>query len=124
VSYSIVIDEGRRLVRVVVSEIFKAETAPRMSTEARRAAVERGFNILYDVRVACDEELKRSDVFWWPRRIDALKAPEARRIRAAVLHLGKHRDIVAFLETVYRNVGLQACGFEDEAAALGWLGVA
>jgi hypothetical protein len=119
--YSIRIDAERRVVFVVVSGVFDAELAPQMTTEARKAAAASGFNLLYDIRSAITGKLENADIFWWPRQIPVLKVPEARRIRAAVLHGPAHRAIVQFWETAFRNVGLQACGFEDQAAALRWL---
>jgi hypothetical protein len=120
-SYSIRIDAERRVVFVVVSDVFNAASAPQMTTEARNAAAASGFNVLYDIRCVVSGKLENADVFWWPRKIPVLQGPEARRIRAAVLHGPAHRAIVQFWETAYRNVGLQASGFEDEAAALRWL---
>jgi hypothetical protein len=119
--YSIRIDAERRVVFVVVSGVFDAELAPQMTTEARKAAAASGFNLLYDIRSAVPGNLENADVFWWPRNIPALRSPEARRVRAAVLHGPPHRAFVQFWETAFRNVGLQARGFEDEAAALRWL---
>jgi hypothetical protein len=120
-TYSIRIDAERRVVYVVVAGVFNADAAPQMTTDARSAAAASGFNVLYDIRAAVPGNLENGDVFWWPRNIPILKSPEARRVRAAVLHAELHRPIVEFWETAYRNVGLQARGFEDEAAALHWL---
>jgi hypothetical protein len=120
-AYSIRTDAERRVVVVVVSDVFNASSAPQMTTDARAAAAASGFNVLYDIRLAIAGKLANTDVFWWPRKIPALTAPEARRVRAAVLHGEMHRPIVQFWETAYRNVGLQARGFEDEDAALLWL---
>lgn len=121
VPYTIKIDTVRRVVRVLVSGIFDAEQAPRMTTEARRAASDSGLNILYDVRSARAGKLENSDIFWWPRTIPALIAPGAARVRVAAVYVRPQKAMVDFWETSFRNVGLAVRAFEDEAAALGWL---
>ena len=120
--YTIKIDTVRKVVRVLVSGIFDAEEAPRMTTEARRAASDSGLNILYDIRGARAGKLENSDIFWWPRTIPALKSPGAARVRVATVYVAAQKPIVDFWETAFRNVGLAVRAFEDEDAALGWLG--
>ena len=119
--YTIKIDTVRKVVRVLVSGIFDAEEAPRMTTEARRAASDSGLNILYDLRSAGSCKLENSDIFWWPRTIPALKAPGATRVRVATVYVPAQKPTVDFWETAFRNVGLAVRAFEDEDAALGWL---
>ena len=121
VPYTITIDAARRVVRVLVSGIFDAEEAPRMTTEARRAASDSGLNILYDFRAARPCNLENSDIFWWPRTIPALKAPGAARVRVATVYAPPQKSLMDFWETAFRNVGLAARAFESEDAALGWL---
>ena len=120
--YTITVDTVGRVVRVFVSGIFDAEEAPRMTTDARRAAGESGLNILYDVRQAQPGKLENSDLFWLPRTVPALKGTEAARVRIATVYVASQRPIVDFWETAFRNVGLNVRGFEnDEPAALAWL---
>ena len=121
VPYTITIDTVRKVVRVLVSGIFDADEAPRMTTEARRAASDSGLNILYDIRGARAGKLENSDIFWWPRTIPALKAPGATRVRIATVYVAPQKPIVDFWETAFRNVGLAVRAFEDEEAAVGWL---
>jgi len=121
VPYTIKIDTVRNVVRVLVSGIFDAEEAPRMTTEARRAASDSGLNILYDLRSASSCKLENSDIFWWPRTIPALKTPGATRVRVATVYVPAQKPTVDFWETAFRNVGLAVRAFEDEDAALGWL---
>ncbi len=121
VPYTITIDTVGRMVRVLVSGVFDAEEAPRMATEARRAAAESGFNILYDIREARAGKLENSDLFWLPRTVPALKESKAARVRVATVYVAEQRPIVQFWETAFRNVGLNARAFEDERAAAAWL---
>src|SRR5258708_1762733 len=113
-AYSIRIDAERRVVLVVVTDRCDPSGASAMITSARRAAVDSGFCMLYDIRAARLTTLQSTDVFWWPRSIPALQDAAARRVRAAVLHGPEHRAIMQFWETAYRNVGLPASAFEDE----------
>ena len=120
--YEITVDTARELVRVLVSGVFDAEEAPRMSTDARRIASEhRLHRILYDVRVARAGKLENSDLFWLPRNVPALKDPKAPRVRVATLFVEPQRPIVEFWENAFRNLGLSARGFLEEDAALDWL---
>lgn len=119
--YTITIDTVKRVVRVFVSGVFDAEEAPRMTTQARRAASESGLNILYDIRQARAGKLENSDLFWLPRTVPALKDAQAPRVRVATVFVAPQRPIVEFWETSFRNVGLNARAFEDEDEAVAWL---
>jgi hypothetical protein len=122
VPYEIAVDTTHQIVRVLVSGVFDAEEAPRMTTDARRIAAERGLEkILYDVRVARAGRLENSDLFWLPRNVPALKEPKAPRVKVATLFIEPQRPIIEFWETAFRNVGLSVRGFQDEEAALDWL---
>jgi hypothetical protein len=122
VPYTITVDTAQKVIRVLVSGVFDAAEAPAMTTDARKAAAEHGFvKILYDVRVAKAGKLENSDLFWLPRNVPALKDPKAARIKVATIFVEAQRPIVEFWETAFRNVGLTARGFKDEAAALDWL---
>jgi len=121
VPYTITIDTVTRIVRVLVSGIFDAEEAPRMTTDARRAAAESGLNILYDIRQAKPGKIENSDLFWLPRTVPVLKDERAARVRIATVYVPTQRAIVDFWETAFRNVGLNVRAFEDEGAAVAWL---
>jgi hypothetical protein len=119
--YSIRVDADERVVRVDVSGVFNADEAPRMTTDARSAAAASGFNVLYDIREARAGKLENADLFWLPRNVPALKDPKAGRVRIATVFVESQRAVVDFWENAFRNVGLDVCGFQDEAAALAWL---
>jgi len=122
VPYEITVDTEHHLVRVLVSGVFDAEEAPRMTTDARRIASEHQLQrILYDVRVARVGKLENSDLFWLPRNVPALKDPKAARVRVATVFVDCQRPVVEFWETAFRNVGLKARAFEDEEGAIAWL---
>ena len=119
--HTITIDTVRRVVRVLVYGVFDADEAPRIASDARRAAAESGLNVLYDVRTARAGKLENSDIFWWPRTIPALKDARAPRVRVATVYVAPQRAVVEFWETAFRNVGLSVRAFEDEDAAIAWL---
>jgi hypothetical protein len=119
--YSVKIDAEKRVVRVHVSGTFDAAEAPRMATDARSAAAESGFNILYDIREARAGKLENADIFWLPRNVPALKDPKAARVRVATVYVECQRPVVEFWENAFRNMGLTARGFEEEEPAIEWL---
>jgi hypothetical protein len=122
VPYEISVDTTRKLVRVLVSGVFDAGEAPRMTTAARAKAAQNGFHkVLYDIRTARAGKIENSDLFWLPRTVPVLKDPQAARIRVATLFVEAQRPIVEFWENAFRNVGLSARGFQSEEAALAWL---
>ncbi|MBC8023076.1 MAG: hypothetical protein H7Y14_08150 [Burkholderiales bacterium] len=110
-----------RLVRVLVSGVFDADEAPRMTADARAKAKESGLNILYDIREARSGRLENSDIFWLPRTVPALKDSQAPRVRVATVFIECQRPIVEFWETAFRNVGLAARAFDSEESAVAWL---
>lgn len=120
--YEISVDAANQLVRVLVTGVFNAEDAPRLTTDARRVAAENGLHrILYDIRVARAGKIESSDLFWLPRNVPVLKDPRAARVKVATIFVEAQRPIVEFWENAFRNVGLSARGFIDERAALDWL---
>jgi hypothetical protein len=123
VPYSIAVDEARRVVVVTIQGVVDAELAMPMVSEARKASAPRGLPILYDFRLATPGKISTTDIFWFPRNIPALTSPEAKRLRIASLHDDSpaQQAIGTFWETTFRNVGLQARAFRDEAEAFAWL---
>ena len=119
-SHEVRADEGRRLVLAVAGGRLEAEEVARMVSGARELAAARGWNILYDLR-AVQPGAMLADLFWLPRRLPALTAPGAGRTLIACLHTPQFADLARYWETTFRNAGLQARAFEDEAAAVAWL---
>jgi len=60
-------------------------------------------------------------VFWFPRQHPSLQSAGAATVRVATLHDEKFAAMATFWENAFRNAGLQAHAFTDEAAALQWL---
>ncbi len=119
--YSIALDKPRRLVVVTVTGVVDRDMAEPMTTAARAAATEHEFNLLYDFRQATPGEVDNTDVFWFPRKIAALRTPGAHRVRAVLLHTPPYRAFAQHWENTFNNVGLQVRAFEDEKAAIAWL---
>jgi hypothetical protein len=79
------------------------------------------FNLLYDLRGATPGDLQKPDVFWFARNLPPLPESAAWGLRIAALHQSPQRDFMHFWETAFKNVGLSAKAFEDEAEAFAWL---
>lgn len=119
--FGIQADDARRLVVVTVSGSFDAKSVAGMVSRARELAVARRWGILYDMRAALPGGMGSAELYWMPRRLPALQAAEAARIRVAVLYPPDHAGLAEFWETTFRNANLQARAFAEESAALDWL---
>jgi hypothetical protein len=91
-----------------------------MVTRARAASSARGWNILYDMRRS-RPAVSPGEVFFMPRSVEALRAPDAGKVRVAGLHLPEQAAGARMWENVFNNVGLQARAFTDEGEAVAWL---
>lgn len=115
-------DRARSLVVARLEGAATREEVIEMVKAARAMAHDRGWNILYDLRGATAGAISAGDIFWLPRRLDVLNEPEASSVRVATLHgPGEGAALARFWENSFRNAGLQASAFTDEAAALAWL---
>ncbi len=114
-------DEVRRLVRVTAEGVFDKAEVVEMVARARETSARRRWNILYDMRSATLGKIGPGDVFWLPRQHPALRGADVASVRAAVLHTAALGEAVLFWENTFRNAGLQARAFTEEAPALEWL---
>jgi hypothetical protein len=119
-AYSIAIDKVRGNVVATITGDFDHKVAKPLVEAARRAARDNECQLLYDFRAA-KILLERGEIFWFPRRQEALGLPGAGRVRVAVLVNTRQRDLADFLENAYQNAGLQLRVFEGQAEALAWL---
>jgi hypothetical protein len=101
---------------------FGASDLEPLIVASRGMAVARGWNILWDMREAEPGDISGAQLFWLPRRNPALTDPAASRIRGACLYPPAFAAFARQWETSFRNIGLQARAFEDEAEAVAWLG--
>ena len=116
-------DPARRLVRVTFEGRYDKPEIEAMVGAARAASAKSGWNILYDMRAATPGAVGPADVFWMPRKHPALQGAAASSVRVATVHDGKQAEIATFWETSFRNAGLRARAFTDEAKALAWLAI-
>ena len=114
-------DPARRIVRVTLQGVFDKPEIEKMVTSAREASAKQGWNILYDMRGAEPGKMWPAEVFWFPRQHPSLQTAGAATVRVAAIHDEKFAAMATFWENAFRNAGLQACAFTDEAAALQWL---
>ena len=118
--HEVKVDEARGIVVARFQGTTLRDEVMEMVDAARTAAAARGMNILYDMRMA-QPGVSSGELFWFPREIPALREPLAGRVRVATLTSPEGLPIAKVWETVFRNAGLQALAFSDEAAALAWL---
>ena len=108
----------------VVVSVTGSLTVPEvtdMVAAARSLSDRFGVPILYDMSAAVPGDVSKSDLFWLPRNLAALKAPWARRVRVALLHPAEHHESAVFWENSFRNLGLDVRAFTERREALAWL---
>ena len=119
--HSIVPDDERRILRVVVQGRITKAQGEAIITEARTTAAELKYRILCDARDAI-ADVKLVDWFFLPRTLGVLRDPKTRGIRTAVIvpnnALKKAYD---FYETVTSNLDMRLKMFLTEDEALAWL---
>ena len=118
--HEVLIDAGRGIVVARLTGPAHREEVLEMVRAARAAATTSGLHILYDMRAAIPA-VSSGELFWMPRQVEALRAPDAKKVRVAGLTLPQHLDGARTWETMFRNAGLTVKAFTDEAAALAWL---
>jgi hypothetical protein len=118
--HEVSVDGSRGVVVARIEGPTHRAVVMEMVGAARAAAKASGFNILYDMRQAVPA-ISSGELFWLPRQIEALRSPEASKVRVAGLHLPQHGDGAKTWETMFTNAGLQARAFTDEGAAVTWL---
>jgi len=119
--YDIKLDNENEIVRVVVSGELDKKLGEEIITNARTAATEHKYNILYDVTQAT-VLVSLIDWFFLPRTLPVLQNLEIRIIRAAVLiPAGDQERAYNFYETVTYNVGMNLRIFFKEEEAISWL---
>lgn len=118
--YDLRLNPGQDLVIAAMTGAYDGKLVAEMVASARDAAVERGWNIVYDMREATPGEMGSAELYWLPRRMPALATPQAARMRIAVIYPLAHAELAAYWETTFRNAGLQAKAFAEEQAAFDW----
>ena len=120
VGYSLQLDVGRRIVKVVFASRCDNDEVSRAVTEARNAASGQVMGIVYDMR-GCDRGgMTLADAFWMPRRHPSIRN-DAQRLRIAAIYPDHMEELARFWETTSRNVGIKASAFPDEESALAWI---
>ncbi len=118
--YSISYDEDHGVTRVELVGDLDRELGDKVITESRVAAAKSGSDLLYDVRRST-AKVSLADWFFLPRRLDALKNPEARSRKVAVIVSSDDLADYRFYEDVASNAGLRFRVFLNEIEATGWL---
>ena len=118
--HEVTVDRVRHVVVARIEGPADRAEVMEMVGAARAAARAHGLNILYDMRKAVPA-ISSGEIFWLPRNLEALRTPDASKVRVAGLHLPQHTEGAKTWETMFQNAGLQARAFTDEEAALAWL---
>ena len=118
--YTLKLDTGRRIVKVVFASRCDNDEVTRAVTDARSAASSQVLGIVYDMRGCEPGGMTLADAFWLPRRHPALRK-DAHKLRVAAIYPDHMEELARFWETTSRNVGLTASAFPDEESALAWI---
>jgi hypothetical protein len=118
--HGVTVDAGRHVVVARFEGSAHGAALTELVQDARAAAKASGFNILYDMRAAT-LAASSGELFWMPRQVEALRAPDAGKVRVAGVLLPEQLEGARIWETMFRNAGLQARAFTDEAEAVAWL---
>lgn len=118
--YSISYDNDHGLTRVELTGDLDRDLGDKVITESRVAAAKTDSDLLYDVRRS-NSNVSLADWFFLPRRLDALKNPQARATKVAVIVASDDLADYRFYEDVARNAGLRFRVFLNEIEAIGWL---
>ena len=120
-AYRVEDDPSHPVVRVTVEGGYDKAEVEAMVARAREASSRGARPILYDMRRASPGDMTPAEVFWLARQHPALQSADAATIRVAGLHDARFAAVATFWENAFRNSGLQARAFTDEADALRWL---
>ena len=118
--HEVKVDDARHIVVARFEGSAHRAALMELVQDARAAAMASGLNILYDMRSAT-LAVSSGELFWMPRQIEALRSPDAGKVRVASVSLPEHLEGARTWETMFRNAGLQARAFTDEAEAVAWL---
>ncbi|MDX1582622.1 MAG: STAS/SEC14 domain-containing protein [Thermoanaerobaculia bacterium] len=121
-SYSIDTDHERGFVRVTARGEAELEEAREVITEARIAAAEHGYPLLYDLREVI-VQVSLTEWFYLPRELEVLRDEKTVATRVAALLSSDPRQRAGYelYEAATHNLGLTVKLFDDEDAALDWL---
>lgn len=121
--YTLSLDVGRRIVKVVFASRCDNDEVTRAVTDARKAASSQVLGIVYDMRGCDPGGMTLADAFWLPRRHPAIRN-DGQKLRIAAIYPDHMEELARFWETTSRNIGLNATAFVDEDAALVWIAAA
>jgi hypothetical protein len=118
--HAVTVDTARHIVVARFEGSAHRAAVMELVQQARDAAKASGLNILYDMRAAT-LAVSSGELFWMPRQLEALRSPDAGKVRVACVSLPEHVEGARTWETIFRNAGLQARAFTRESEAVAWL---
>jgi hypothetical protein len=119
--YAITLDTEKEIITVVARGKLDKKLGEEIISNARKAASEHRYQILYDVTQA-KVDVSLIDWFFLPRTLPVLQNSETRIIKAAVLiPPGDQESAYRFYETVTHNIGMNLRIFFKKEEAIKWL---
>lgn len=120
--FTISLDNNQRLVIIKAEGVLHQSDGEKIITEARTAAAENDFDIIYDMRQATTK-VNFASWFHLPRKLEVFKDVKAHSIKAAILVSEKDKALKEynFYQTVTQNLGFNIKIFLSEDEALEWL---
>jgi hypothetical protein len=119
--YSITLDPGNNIVRVVAHGELVKELGEEIITKARMTAAEHQYHILCNVRHA-EAIVSFADWFFLPKMLPVYKENKTRTIKTALMiSPGNQESEYHFYETVMYNEGMNLKVFLKEEEAVEWL---
>lgn len=121
-SFEILLDEKRKFVRLTAAGIIDYPSLEKMIDTAQKAAIDNGYDILYDVRQT-QTKVPLANYFFIPRNMEIFKDVRSRGVAVVILASVKDRSIenYKFYATVLSNLGYKVRVFYEEAEAVNWL---
>lgn len=121
-SFEVSLDDTNKIVRVKATGNIDFPTLEKMIDTARKAAVENGYNIIYDVRQA-QTKVAIGNWFFIPRNLEVFKDPRSKKASAVILAFADDKAVEGykFYATVLGNLGYRVRVLFDETEAVNWL---
>ena len=121
-SFKVFLDDTNKIVRLTAIGIIDHPILENMIDTARKTAVEKEYNILYDVRNA-QTKVSFGDWFFIPRNLEIFKDSRSQKAIAVILASTEDKGIEGykFYTTVLGNLGYKIRLFYEEDDALNWL---
>lgn len=121
--YDFETDEKHKLIRVRAWGKMSKKEGTKAIVEARRLAMEHGYDLLYDIREMELEGVSLADFYYLPREQGVFSQPDSRKAKVAII-VSEQMDKITdykFYEDVTQNLGFSVKIFTGFVEAENWL---